>query len=161
MLRVSEQSGADQTRIGDRDRDEAGAHLREHLVEGRIDQVEYDDRLSAVLSARCQSDLEAPFANLPEPRPANAPGEVERPEPTGLQHRSEPGSKIPGSFAVAGWTLWPIMIGLITFLGWDDFWFLVFVPIAATTIAEYLRRSGASTGETGAGQDSAGEIESE
>jgi hypothetical protein len=60
-------------RIGDAERDRAVKALSEHLASGRLDQSEFDDRMSAALQAKTQPDLEPLFLDLPEPRPVNTP----------------------------------------------------------------------------------------
>lgn len=52
-------------RVGDTERDEAVAFLREHTAQGRLDAAEFDERVEAVLRARTRRELEAPLADLP------------------------------------------------------------------------------------------------
>jgi hypothetical protein len=47
-----------QGRATDADRDRALAELREARVRGELDEVEYDERVDAVLRARTRADLE-------------------------------------------------------------------------------------------------------
>lgn len=56
-------------RIGDRERDQAAEYLREHVAEGRLDQQEFDERLTVALTARTQADLDPLFLDLPSPKP--------------------------------------------------------------------------------------------
>lgn len=77
-------------RVGDAEREAALSDLGEHYAVGRLSADEYDDRAAALGSARTWADLEAPFADLPDPRPRRpwAPESrrpmVGRPQPGGL-----------------------------------------------------------------------------
>ncbi len=53
-------------RIGDAERDEAMAALREHFAQGRITSEELDERLESALRARTARDLRAITADLPD-----------------------------------------------------------------------------------------------
>lgn len=123
-------------RIGDAERDRAADQLREHLALGRLDQAEFDDRLDAAMRARYASDLDSLFGDLPPadrspavPTDARLPAKDGAPahRPRGLSRRTEI------AIDSGSWVIWPIVIGLITLLGWGDFWWLVFVPIALTS----------------------------
>lgn len=52
-------------RIGDAERDAAAARLAEHFAAGRLDETEYQDRLTSALATRTEADLLALFADLP------------------------------------------------------------------------------------------------
>ena len=56
-------------RLSDAERDAAAQMLREHFEAGRLDAGEFDERLSAALSARIAAELQPLFADLPAPRP--------------------------------------------------------------------------------------------
>lgn len=53
-------------RVGDAERDDAAARLREHSAAGRLTDEELEERLTAVYSARTQSDLAQLLRDLPE-----------------------------------------------------------------------------------------------
>jgi hypothetical protein len=57
----------DNIRIGDADRERVTARLREHYAEGRLDQEELDERISATLNAKTFGELRPIMADLPEP----------------------------------------------------------------------------------------------
>jgi hypothetical protein len=59
----------DRIRVSDADRDHAVGRLREHFAEGRLQQGELDERISAALNARTVGDLRHVLADLPEPAP--------------------------------------------------------------------------------------------
>ena len=75
----------DGLRVGDAERDEVAAALREHYAQGRLDRDEFDERLERALPARTHADLRALLADLPDPsaaRPGAGPATAEpRPEP--------------------------------------------------------------------------------
>ena len=55
-------------RIGDAEREEAVVRLREHHVAGRLDVLEFQQRMGQALSAKTSSDLPPLFADLPRLR---------------------------------------------------------------------------------------------
>ncbi len=66
---MTDQAGPIPLRIGDAERDRAAEYLRDHLAEGRLDQVEFDERLTVALTAKTQADLDPLFSDLPSPKP--------------------------------------------------------------------------------------------
>jgi hypothetical protein len=54
-------------RVGDAERDAAVAALREHFAAGRLDADEFEERVSAALTARTRTDLRRLFTDLPDP----------------------------------------------------------------------------------------------
>jgi Domain of unknown function (DUF1707) len=54
-------------RVSDADREQVAERLREHYAAGRLSSDEFDERLSATLSAKTFGDLRAVMADLPEP----------------------------------------------------------------------------------------------
>jgi Domain of unknown function (DUF1707) len=60
-------------RVSDSERDLVATELGEHFQEGRLDQSEFDDRLTSALRARTRGDLAALLADLPRPRPRAEP----------------------------------------------------------------------------------------
>ncbi|GGK72668.1 hypothetical protein Sme01_07880 [Sphaerisporangium melleum] len=63
----------DDLRIGDAERDEVTATLREHFAQGRLTREELDERLDAAFAARTAGELRRVTADLPAspaPRPA-------------------------------------------------------------------------------------------
>lgn len=67
-------------RAADADRERVAEQLRRAHAEGRLDLVEYDERVQAAWAARTYGDLAAMTADLPELRPAPAVAKT-RPEP--------------------------------------------------------------------------------
>lgn len=146
-------------RIGDAERDAAIGNLREHLSQGRLDTSEFDDRMGKALEAKTSDDLIPLFFDLPEPRPGpstRAPTAMSYEAPP-WQRPSPPTDPVPHQFsdpvphqfstaveptqagmnpglATLASLSWPITILAITFwLGWADFWWLVFLPILVSS----------------------------
>ena len=112
-------------RIGDRERDQAAEFLRDHLAEGRLDQEEFDERLTTALTARTQADLDPLFVDLPSPKPGHlqptpppaAPVAVSPWLSADLVRRPFPPQPVrvrPAvGLAAASVLLWPLMIVLM------------------------------------------------
>lgn len=105
-------------RISDADRDAAASMLREHFEAGRLDAGEFDERLSAALSARIAADLTPLFVDLPHPHPQPTPGSTAMaPRPYSPAPAPSPYSATPAPQAgstdwinVAHGVIWPIAI---------------------------------------------------
>jgi hypothetical protein len=52
-------------RVADADREALGEELREHMLAGRLDSAEFEDRLELVYKARTRGELDALRADLP------------------------------------------------------------------------------------------------
>ena len=61
-----------QPRIGDAEREQAIGYLQEHMAQGRLDRLEFDERLTQAFAARTAAELQPLFDDLPEPRPGTA-----------------------------------------------------------------------------------------
>ncbi|MGI8881161.1 MAG: DUF1707 SHOCT-like domain-containing protein [Jatrophihabitans sp.] len=85
-------SSRDGLRIGNAERDRAAELLGEHFRAGRLDVVEYDERVSAAYAAYTDADLLPLFTDLPKPTTANAgrPGVREMSRPLRERHRRTP-----------------------------------------------------------------------
>lgn len=60
-------TGGDQhMRVSDADRSEVADRLAQHFAEGRLDQAEYDERVSRAMSAKTRADLSGLFDDLPD-----------------------------------------------------------------------------------------------
>ncbi|WP_219470533.1 DUF1707 SHOCT-like domain-containing protein [Nonomuraea rhizosphaerae] len=60
-------------RIGDAERDQTMADLREHFAQGRLDREELDQRLEQTMAARTARDLAKVTEDLPNQRPYAPP----------------------------------------------------------------------------------------
>ena len=66
---------ADQNiRVSDAERSAVAEQLGVHYADGRLDQAEFDDRISRTMAAKTRGDLAGLFDDLPDPGPAGAPG---------------------------------------------------------------------------------------
>ena len=75
-------AGGENLRIGDAERDEAIVLLREHMSAGRITAEEFDERMSAALTAKTRGELTVLFNDLPgrapgDPYPVHTPAPVQ------------------------------------------------------------------------------------
>ena len=61
-------------RVSDAERNAVVDRLSAHFSEGRLDQAEFDERVSRAMSAKTRGDLDGLFDDLPDPEPAGAPG---------------------------------------------------------------------------------------
>lgn len=133
-------------RIGDAERDRAIEWLREHRVQGRLDETEFDERLTAAMSAKTSSDLDPLFSDLPDPRPglalATTPGFTAplNATPAGLDltppttQAASSGKKWNTALVVASSIAWPLTLLLLFATSWS-YWWLIFIPIAISSIA--------------------------
>lgn len=119
-------------RIGDSERDLAVQYLQEHHAAGRLDAVEFDERMGRALQARTAPELVPLFEDLPEPRvdadPASSALVVRPAAPVATG--PSPGLVTFGR-VLAGLS-WPAAIIGATLLGWGSFWWFVFIPIFVT-----------------------------
>ncbi len=53
-------------RVSDAERQEVADRLAEHFASGRLDQSEFDERVSRAMSAKTRADLSGLFDDLPE-----------------------------------------------------------------------------------------------
>ena len=63
-------------RVSDADRNAVAEQLGAHYADGRLDQAEFDERISRTMAAKTRGDLAGLFDDLPDPHPgpAGAPG---------------------------------------------------------------------------------------
>ena len=59
-------------RVSDADRNAVAELLGQHYADGRLDQAEFDDRISRTMAAKTRGDLSGLFDDLPETGPAGA-----------------------------------------------------------------------------------------
>ena len=69
-IRYSDQN----LRVSDAERNAVAERLGAHYSEGRLDQAEFDERVSRAMAAKTRGDLDGLFDDLPEPEPAGASG---------------------------------------------------------------------------------------
>jgi hypothetical protein len=138
-------------RIGDAERDRAVGYLQEHMAQGRLDNVEFDERLTRALSARTEADLQPLFEDLPEPRPGSAPATpapytpppwVSSTSPAVAHQPSAPPlpsagaePQLPRAAMIVLAVVWPVAI-LLSVLGHAGWW----VWVAAALVSYGVRR---------------------
>jgi hypothetical protein len=71
----------DQIRVSDADRERVTARLRDHYAEGRLTEIELDERVSAALSAKTFGDLRQLMVDLPGPAPVSPQQPPQQPRP--------------------------------------------------------------------------------
>ncbi|MBF8190489.1 DUF1707 domain-containing protein [Nonomuraea sp. K274] len=79
----------DELRIGDAEREQTMAALREHFAQGRLTHEELDERLDQTLSAKTARDLAQVTADLPGPGQALGPAYD---DPGYARHPGHPGA---------------------------------------------------------------------
>lgn len=73
--------GDQHIRVSDAERGAVADRLAAHYAEGRLDQAEFDDRVSRTMAAKTRGDLTGLFDDLPDAAPA---GGLETGDPGGL-----------------------------------------------------------------------------
>lgn len=130
-------------RIGDTEREEAVELLQEHHVEGRLDVVEFDRRMSKALAARTLPELHALFTDMPGPRPGlfSDPKSLKRHPvlyvPRKPRGRQEQAAAVRPWYA--NWLLLPaaVAVAALSFLHWSAIiwialvWLVVGYPLVA------------------------------
>lgn len=143
-------------RIGDAERDDAISLLQEHMASGRLDDTEFDQRMSTALTAKTVDDLDPLFADLPGRRPGQGlartssdpsatawptyPATAARgPDPgTGASlpavpppaqaETASPAQRVGASLLAL---LWPIVI-IFNFATGFDYWWTWLIPVFAS-----------------------------
>ena len=117
-------------RVSDAERDAVVTELGEHFQQGRLDQVEFGERVTQALAARTESDLSALLADLPPTREAPAPQpRAWAPRLPFLVPLLFAAILIAGSAAGGrhgGWALWPLWwlvpVIVLRFAWWRRGW---------------------------------------
>lgn len=65
-------------RVGDGERTAVAERLADHYADGRLDRLEFDDRLERALSAKTRADLDGLLAGLPGAVPGPVPAIPDR-----------------------------------------------------------------------------------
>ena len=65
-------------RVSDAERQAVTDRLSEHFAAGRLDQAEFDERVSQAMNAKTRGDLSGLFADLPETGAPAVPGHLRR-----------------------------------------------------------------------------------
>lgn len=84
-------------RASDHDRWRVQTHLNEAFAEGRLTQQEWDERVTALASARTYGDLDMLTADLPRPTALAVP------QPPGLPHAQPPTNGLARAGLIMGY----------------------------------------------------------
>jgi len=95
-------------RVSDAERDAVATELGEHFQQGRLDQAEFDERVTKALSARTGRDLSGLLADLP-------PIRQESSDP-------QPAARFPRSLIAVPLLAAVILIASIAAGGWHHGW---------------------------------------
>lgn len=141
------QASAPSPRIGDAERDQAVTLLQEHMAAGRLDQGEFDDRMTAALTARTQTDLDALFVDLP----GQHPGQQVTPTPAAPSAATRPVGAAPARRCASSTnrTLVLAVLGLMglgliissSFAG-SHHWWIFMIPVLIAIGAGRRQRCG-------------------
>ena len=77
-------------RVSDAERNAVTERLAAHYSDGRLDQAEFDERVSQAMAAKTRGDLEGLFDDLPDPEPTGASGTVGPSAPYRVRRRRGP-----------------------------------------------------------------------
>jgi hypothetical protein len=110
-------------RVSDAERDAVVTELGEHFGQGRLDQAEFDERVTRALSARTGRDIGGLLADLPPAREQSSvpqPG-TRPPRPLILVPLLAAAILIAGA-AAGGWVFWPLWWLVPIMLWWSGWW---------------------------------------
>jgi hypothetical protein len=109
-------------RVSDADRNSVAELLGQHYADGRLDQAEFDERISRTMAAKTRGDLAGLFDDLPETGPSGA-GPVGPGGPTGSVQSRGPRRR--------GGIVRPLLLLLLVFIcanfAWHAFTSLFFI----------------------------------
>ena len=126
-------------RVSDVERNAVAERLSAHYADGRLDQAEFDERVSKTMSAKTRGDLAGLFDDLPDPV-----------EPAGASGVGGPGGPaIPYRPHRRGGLLRPLLLAVIVLvvasIAWHaatSFFYIPWFPIAVIlAIALFVARS--------------------
>jgi hypothetical protein len=95
-------------RVSDAERDAVVTELGEHFGQGRLDQAEFDERVSKALSARTGRDLGGLLADLPSARAESG--------------TPQPGAQLPRTLIVVPLLAAVILAAAVAAGGWHHGW---------------------------------------
>jgi hypothetical protein len=98
-------------RVADRDRQAAAERLRLALGEGRLDLLEYDDRLAKAYAAVTYGDLEPLFTDLPAASAMAEPVVPPTPNPRPAPRPVPSAARLPTALKVL-WTIWVAVVAI-------------------------------------------------
>ena len=89
-------------RVSDAERNAVAERLATHYSDGRLDQAEFDERVSRAMAAKTRGDLDGLFDDLPDPEPAGASRNA-RPGDPAVPYRRRRGADSAGCSC---WSCW-------------------------------------------------------
>ena len=98
-------------RVSDRDRQAAAERLRLALGEGRLDLLEYDDRLAKAYAAVTHGDLQPLVADLPLASEMAQPVVPPTPAPRPAPRHVPSAARLPTALKVL-WTIWVAVVAI-------------------------------------------------
>ena len=129
-------------RVSDAERSAVAERLAAHYSDGRLDQAEFDERVSRAMAAKTRGDLDGLFDDLPDPEPAGASG-MGRPAGESVQYRRRHRGTARPILAVALIIALAIALGhtvAAIFVPW--FWIAVLVAaIVFVSRSSHIRRN--------------------
>ena len=153
------------------------------MAQGRLTAEEFDERIDAALKAKVASDLDPLFSDLPGPRPGQGVATTQAYETPPWQRQTPDATAVPvpavlpprtgGAEALRGitgllWIVIPLAITFIPWLGWHDYWWLIFIPTIISMVVgksesdrereRQAHRSASRNAWTGAGAPSGTEV---
>jgi hypothetical protein len=131
-------------RVSDAERDTVATELGQHFQDGRLDQAEFDERVTAAMAARTRRDLEGLLTDLPSAAGRSDSLAAGQAAGTTLRGRARQWSRV---LAVLPLILAAVVVGGMLTGGWHHGWpfaplgFLwLLIPVLA--VRAWLRSSG-------------------
>src|SRR5262249_39141960 len=86
-------------RVSDAERNAVAEQLGAHYGDGRLDQAEFDERVTRAMAAKTRGDLDGLFDDLPDPEPTGASGTggTAGPDPAPPRGRGPPAAPPPAT----------------------------------------------------------------
>ena len=116
-------------RVSDAERDAVASELGQHFQDGRLDQAEYDERVTAALTAKTRRDLDELLADLPQASVGQPGWAASEPDQAGAREAAPWRSAPPGLTrgrprvpALLPLLLAAVVIGGLLTGGWQHGW---------------------------------------
>jgi hypothetical protein len=132
----------EQLRVSDADRNAVAERLSAHYADGRLDQAEFDERVSRTMSAKTRGDLAGLFDDLPDSEPAGAfePGGPRGPGGPAIPYRARRRGGVIRPLFMLLMVVVAVSIAWHTVTSFSVPWFPIAVVIAIAFIVSRSRR---------------------